>query len=156
MSWAIDQEFIIKPHEGLQHTINRAVFDTMRTDLEAGIGDRWIVAMADTIRERLLRLLTPGNSLHQLTEVLDTTIIENQVKKELSYEKFFAFMDSILPRLCAPFRDPDVRALTENQNGDQDMMERLASLMHVIDLLSLISQLPISSNAPTHRRGSRL
>jgi len=149
---AIDQEFIIKPHEGLQHTINRAVFDTMRTDLEAGIGDRWIVAMADTIRERLLRLLTPGNSLHQLiTEVLDTTIIENQVKKgSFSYEKFFAFMDSILPRLCAPFRDPDVRALTENQNGDQDMMERLASLMHVIDLLSLdFSNFLLAANAPT-------
>ncbi|KAI9877713.1 MAG: hypothetical protein M1830_003025 [Pleopsidium flavum] len=149
---AIDREFIIKPHEGLQHTVNRAVFDTMRVDLEAGIGDRWIVAMADTIRERLLRLLTPGNSLHQLiTEVLDTTIIENQVKMgSFSSGKFFSFMDSILPKLCAPFRDPDVRALADDQNDDQDMIERLARLMHVIDLLSLdFSNFLLSANAPT-------
>lgn len=148
---AIDREFIIKPHEGIQHSINRAVFDTMRTDIEAGIGDRWIVAMADTIRERLLRLLTPGNSLYQLiTEVLDTAMIENQVKMgSFSYERFFSFMNSILPKLCAPFRDPDVRALAD-PTVDDDMIERLAKLMHVIDLLSLdFSNFLLAANAPT-------
>ena len=149
---AIDREYTIKPQEGLRQVINQAVFDTMRIDVEAGIGDRWVVAMAETIRERLLRLLTPGNSLHQLiTEALDTTIIENQVRVgSFSYEKFFSFMATILPKLCAPFRDSDVRALTGEQNDSPDMIDRLAKLMHAIDLLSLdYSNFLLAVNAPT-------
>lgn len=149
---AIDREYTIKPQEGLQQIINRAVFDTMRTDVDAGIGDRWVVAMAETIRGRLLRLLAHGNSLHQLiTEVLDTTIIENQVRMgSFSYERFFSFMATILPKLCAPFRDADVRALTEDQSNNPDMIERLAKLMRAIDLLSLdYSNFLLAVNAPT-------
>jgi len=149
---AIDREYMVKPQDGLRQVVNQAVFDTMRTDVEAGIGDRWVVAMAETIRERLLRLLTPGNSLHQLvTEVLDTTIIENQIRVgSFSYEKFFSFMATILPKLCAPFRDSDVRVLTEDQSNNPDMIDRLAKLMHAIDLLSLdYSNFLLAVNAPT-------
>jgi len=149
---AIDREYTIKAQESIRQVINQAVFDTMRTDIEAGISDRWVVAMAEIIRERLLRLLTPGNSLHQLiTEALDTTIIENQVRVgSFSYEKFFSFMATILPKLCAPFRDSDVRALIEDERDNPDMIDRLAKLMHAIDLLSLdYSNFLLAVNAPT-------
>lgn len=149
---AIDREYIIKPRKGLEHTISQAVFHTMRTDVEAGIGDRWILAMANTIRQRLLRLLTPGNSLHQLvSEVLDTTVIENQVRVgTFSYERFFSFMSTILPKLCAPFRDAEIKALTEDQTNNPDMIDRLAKVMHAIDLLLLdYCNFLLAANAPT-------
>ena len=121
----------------LRQTMNSAVFDSMRRDIQAGQGDRWIVAMAENIRERLLRLLTPGNSLHTLiSEALDPAMIERECSVgSFSYERFFSFMLSILPRLCAPFRDAHVRRLAEDQSGD--VIDRLARLLHVIDLLSL-------------------
>ena len=44
-------------------------------------------------------------------------------------------MCRILPQLCAPFRDPEVKAFAENKTGDP--IDRLSRLMGIIDLLSL-------------------
>jgi hypothetical protein len=44
-------------------------------------------------------------------------------------------MNSILPKLCAPARDPEVKALAEDQS--EDLIGRLAKLMRIIDLLCL-------------------
>ncbi|MCJ1369409.1 hypothetical protein MMC20_000620 [Loxospora ochrophaea] len=132
-----DYRIDVGPQSELRDTINRAVFDSMRSDLEAGCGDSWIVAMAENIRERLLRLVTPGKSLHSLiVEALDPEMVEKQLKiGSFSYEKFFSFMNTILPKLCAPFRDAEVKAFAEDQSAD--LIDRLARLMHIIDLLSL-------------------
>ncbi|KAI9831433.1 MAG: hypothetical protein M1819_005032 [Sarea resinae] len=136
---AINKEYRIDPTPKTEviESINNAVFSSMRSDVEAGFGDRWIVAMAENIRARLLRLLTPGNSLHTLiSEALDPAVVQSECNKgSFSYEKFFSFMLSILPRLCAPVRDSDIKALAEDESGD--VIDRLARLMHVIDLLSL-------------------
>ncbi|KAL4801227.1 T-complex protein 11-domain-containing protein [Aspergillus unguis] len=109
----------------------------MRRDVEAGSGTNWIVAMATVIQDRLLRSLRPGNSLHVLiSEVLDPTLIESQCKAgAFSYDAFFNFMTTILPKLCAPYRDPVVSAFAEDTSGDA--IDRLARLMGIIDLLSL-------------------
>ena len=116
---------------------NRAVFNLMRADVEAGMGGQWILSMVEIIRERLLRLLTPGNSLHILiSESLDVKMIESQLKVgAFSYEKFFQFMNGLLPKLCAPVRDAQVKALAADKSSD--FIERLAKLMHIIDLLGL-------------------
>lgn len=111
--------------------------DMMRRDVEAGHGTKWIVAMATVIQDRLLRSLRPGNSLHVLiSEALDPTVVEAQCNSGLfSYDRFFDFMSGILPKLCAPFRDPEVKAFSEDVSGDA--IDRLARLMAIIDLLSL-------------------
>lgn len=136
---AINREYRIDvtPQTELRNRINRAVFDGIKSDLEVGLGDRWVVAMAENIRERLLRLLMPGKSLHVLiSEALDPVVIENQLKiGSFSYEKFFSFMNTILPKLCAPVRDVEIRALAEDTSGD--LIGRLEKLMHIIDILSL-------------------
>jgi hypothetical protein len=109
----------------------------MRRDVEAGLGTNWIVAMATVIQDRLLRSLRPGNSLHVLiSEVLDPKLVESQCNAgAFSYDAFFSFMNTILPRLCAPYRDPVVKAFAEDLSGDA--IDRLARLMGLIDLLSL-------------------
>ena len=139
---ALNKDYRIEPDTGAQaerrRTLQRATLDEMRRDVEQGRAERWIVAMTVHIRTRLLRLLTPGNSLHVLiSEALDPAVIGRECAMgSFSYEKFFGFMLSILPRLCAPFRDPDVAALAAT-DADEDVIDRLARLMHVIDLLSL-------------------
>jgi len=111
--------------------------------------------MAENIREKLLRLLKPGNSMHTLiSEVLDLDFIKKQCHPGIfSYEKFFSFVASILPKLCAPFRDAEVQALAEDlqQEGTlAEMIDKLFELLHVIDLLSLdYSNFLLMNAAPT-------
>ena len=135
----INKEFKI---EETQYTeprkqIMNHMCNMMRKDVDAGLGTNWTVAMATVIQDRLLRSLRPGNSLHVLiSEVLDPKLVENQCNVgAFSYASFFDFMNTILPKLCAPYRDPIVKAFTEDTSGDE--INRLARLMGIIDLLSL-------------------
>lgn len=135
----INKEFKI---DEMQYTeprkqIMQHMCDMMRKDVEAGLGMNWTVAMATVIQDRLLRSLRPGNSLHILiSEVLDPKLVENQCKAgTFSYDSFFDFMNIILPKLCAPYRDPEVKAFAQDRSGDA--IDRLARLMRIIDLLSL-------------------
>lgn len=135
----INREFTIEqgPYTDVRRQIMHHMCEMMRKDIDAGLGADWTVAMATVIQERLLRSLKPGNSLHNLiSEVLDPTYIANQCKAgTFSYETFFDFMNNILPKLCAPYRDPDVKAFAGDKSGDA--IDRLARLMGIIDLLSL-------------------
>lgn len=136
---AINREYRIdiKPRTDAKERIIQAVSFNMREGLTSGLSDIFIVAMAQTIREKLLNLIPPGKSLHDLIkETLDSSSIASQVQRgAFSYQKFFAFINSILPQLCAPVRDAEVKALAEDQT--EDPVERLAKTNYVIDLLSL-------------------
>jgi hypothetical protein len=70
-----------------------------------------------------------------------------------SYEKFFSFIGSILPKLCAPVRDAEVKALADElveEGSLPDMVEKIFKLLHVIDLLSLdYSNFLLMNAAPT-------
>lgn len=120
-----------------REAILQAVSDDLRQGLSSGLGDVWIVAMAQTVRDKLLGLVQPGKSLHNLiSEALDPSVIAKQVKMgAFSYQKFFSFFHTILPKLCAPVRDPEVKALAEDRR--EDPIERFAKLNYVVDLLSL-------------------
>ncbi|GAD97949.1 conserved hypothetical protein [Paecilomyces variotii No. 5] len=135
----INKEYKIEqePYTEPRKQIMKHMCDMMRKDVEAGLGANWTVAMATVIQDRLLRSLRPGNSLHVLiSEVLDPKLVENQCKAgTFSYDAFFDFMSTILPKLCAPYRDPEVKAFAEDMSGDA--IDRLARLMGIIDLLSL-------------------
>ncbi|KAL8748328.1 MAG: hypothetical protein Q9184_007388, partial [Pyrenodesmia sp. 2 TL-2023] len=134
---AINKEYRIdiKPRTDMRENVIREVSETMRQGFNSDFGDTFVVAMAETIREKLLSLVVPGKSLHTLiSESLDTSMIANQVKMgAFSYQQFFTFMSSLLPKICAPVRDAEVKALAEDQN--EDPIERLARLNYVIDLL---------------------
>ena len=136
---AINKEFKIdlQPRMDLRDNLIDGVARSIQQGLDAAEGEIWVIAIAKVIYERLLRLLTPGNSLHVLiSDTLDPTMIANQVKNgAFSYDKFFSFMNTILPKLCAPVRDSDVKDLAENPS--QDPTKQLARIYYVIDLLGL-------------------
>ena len=129
----IDETHYTEPRK----QIMRHICDVMRREVDAGLGADWTVAMATVIQDRLLRTLRPGNSLHVLiSEVLDPKLVENQCKAgSFSYDSFFDFMQLILPKLCAPYRDPELEVFAQDRSGDA--IDRLARLMRIIDLLSL-------------------
>ena len=136
---AINKEYKIdiKPRTDLKESIIRAVSSDLREGLKTGLGDLWIVAMAQTVRDKLSGLVVPGKSLHNLiSEALDPSMIANQVRMgAFSYQQFFSFCNTILPQLCAPVRDTEVKALVEDPS--EDPIDRFAKLNYVIDLLSL-------------------
>ena len=143
---AIDKEFRIpaSAHSDVRDTINRALCDSMREGFERGMGTVWTVAMAQEIRAKLTHILQPGNSIHKiLVDTLDLSLIKNQCEQGVfSYENFFRFMASILPKLCAPFRDGEVKVLAQDLElsdgvDGANMVEKLFRLLHFIDLLSL-------------------
>lgn len=154
---SLDKEFRIdaSPTANLRDALNRELCDAMRKGFENGEAAMWTAAMAENIRAKLLRLLKPGNSMHTLiSETLDLEHIKNQCSQGMfSYEKFFSFIASILPKLCAPFRDAEVKALTDELQEEgslPEMVEKLFKLLHIIDSLSLdYSNFLLMNAAPT-------
>ncbi|KAH0290180.1 Tcp11-domain-containing protein, partial [Aureobasidium sp. EXF-3399] len=143
---AIDKDFRISPNarSDIRDVINRELCDGMRAGVEQGMGTPWTVAMAQEIRAKLVHIVKPGNSMHNfIVEALDTDLIYRQCEQGIfSYASFFSFMANILPKLCAPFRDAQVKALAddlESSDGEDmgAMIEKLFRLLHFIDLLSL-------------------
>ncbi|PSK34309.1 hypothetical protein B9Z65_8635 [Elsinoe australis] len=142
---AINKEYRVPTakHSELRDQINRSLCDNMRDGIERGETATWTTAMAECIRGKLLGILKPGNSMHTLiSEALESDHVYRQCTQGMfSYAKFFEFMASILPKLCAPFRDDQVKVLVEdlqNSTGDTtEMIEKLFRLLHFIDLLSL-------------------
>lgn len=136
---AINKEYKVdlEPRVDQRDSLIDDVSRSMQQGLDAAEGEIWVAAVAKVIYDKLLRLLTPGNSLHVLvSETLDPTMIANQAKNgAFSYDQFFSFMNTILPKLCAPIRDVDVKDLAENPS--QDPIKQLARLCYVIDLLLL-------------------
>ena len=136
---AINKEFKVdlQPRMDLRDSLIDGVARSIQQGLDAAEGEIWVTAIAKVIYEKLLRLLTPGNSLHVLiSDTLDPAMISNQVKNgAFSYDKFFSFMNTILPKLCAPVRDSDVQDLAENPSHDPT--KQLARIYYVIDLLTL-------------------
>ncbi|KAL8726406.1 MAG: hypothetical protein Q9181_006061 [Wetmoreana brouardii] len=148
---AINKEYRIdiKPRTDMRNNVIQAVSEKMRQGIESELSDLFVIAMAETIREKLLSLVVPGKSLYTLiSESLDTTMIANQVKMgAFSYQQFFSFMNSLLPKICAPVRDAEVKALAQDQS--EDPIEQLARLNYVIDLLSIDhANFTLQMNAP--------
>lgn len=136
---AINKEYRIDPKPRLENrdAFMRAISRNIRAGLESQSSENLIVTMAKGTRDKLLSLVAPGKSLHILiSETLDPAMIANQVRiGAFSYDKFFSFMNTILPKLCAPVRDAEVKAIAEDRS--EDPVERLARLHYVIDLLSV-------------------
>ena len=136
---AVNKEYRIETEARIEerNAVIKATVEKIRETMNSGIGDVWIVAIAELIRQKLLALIPSGASLHTLiSERLDPDLIASQVKfGSFSYHEFFSFMNTVLPKLCAPARDEEVKALA--LDSSEDPVERLAKLDYVIDLMSL-------------------
>lgn len=153
---AINREYQIPSEEyvELQARLAGPLYAQMRATIDSSDNDtnfRFFKLMAGSIKDKLQRLLKPGNSMYNLTgEILDPEMAEQQfIIGNFSYEKFFTAMASLLPKLCAPFRDNEVKDLIENKLNDGNLIDRVAALNGFIDtmLCDYINYL-LSSAAP--------
>lgn len=157
---AINKDYRLT-HSGAQAAIRdeiyRSVCGKMKAAFEAGDGKLWTLRTASNIRERLLRMLKPGNSMYTLiSENLDLDQIARQYEAGVfSYDGFFNFMANILPKLCAPYRDAEIATLCQIFHSTPDgpevdvMIMKLSKLMRAVDMLSLdYSNFMIGQAAP--------
>ncbi|KAF7186364.1 T-complex protein 11-like protein 2 [Pseudocercospora fuligena] len=156
---AIDKDFKLEDkHSELRDHLYRSICESMKAGFEAGNSALWTVSAAENVREKLLRMLKPGNNMHSMiSEALDLENINRQCQQGVfSYSGFFSFMANVLPKLCAPFRDQEVKVLAEElrseENGDElgVMIEKLFKLLRMVDSLSLdYTNFMIMNAAPT-------
>lgn len=138
---AINKEFQLSAEEYSEEQAERCepIYAQLRAVLAHQDSTRHIkifVMIAGMIRGKLQRLVKAGNSMYNLIgEILDPEMAERQIALgNFSYEKFFAAMSSLLPKLCAPFRDEEVKELQETL-ADGDIIDRLEELNGFIDVM---------------------
>ncbi|ORY64147.1 T-complex protein 11-domain-containing protein [Pseudomassariella vexata] len=137
---AINREYRIEyQHFQEQHKLR---MDPLFKDLKSGGRDeekefRYLIVMANYIKERLQHLVKPSSSLYTfIGEILDTEVAQRQfVAGSFSYDKFFSSMGSLLPKLCAPVRDDEVQDLVENKLSQGHIVDRLEALISFIDVM---------------------
>lgn len=168
---AVDKDFKLeedKANAEFRDQVYRSICENMKHAFETGQGAVWTVSAAENLREKFLRMLKPGNSMYNLiSETLDLEQIGQQCQAGVfSYDGFFKFMAGILPKLCAPFRDDEVKKLADELLGnaaiegvEQDelsiMIEKLFRLLRIVDSLSLdYSNFMLMNAAPTLIRES--
>ncbi|CAJ2511719.1 Uu.00g073440.m01.CDS01 [Anthostomella pinea] len=137
---AINREYRIEyQHFQEQHKLR---MEPLFKDLRSGPRNeekefQYLVVMANYIRDRLQHLVKPSPSMHTfIGEILDTEVAQRQfLAGSFSYEKFFSSMGSLLPKLCAPVRDEEVKDLVENKLSQGHVVDRLEALISFIDVM---------------------
>lgn len=139
---AINKEFRTEPHEyhEQQAGLLNPIFEDMRVTMQTQNQEAHfflLLRVAESIREKLQRLVKPGNSMHTfIGELLDTETAKQQFAMgSFSYEKFFEAMGTLLPKLCAPVRDEEVKKLTEEKLSQGNYVDRLEALNGFIDVM---------------------
>jgi len=144
---AIDKDYRLTDSSemaALREDLYRSICAAMRQGFEEGSGALWTLSAAENVREKLLRMLKPGNSMYTLVNnTLDLENISRQCQAGVfSYEGFFDFMANVLPKLCAPFRDQEIAMLCQQLQDASDssldrMTDKLFRLLRAVDMLSL-------------------
>lgn len=139
---AINKEYQIPTEDYVeqQAAITKPLYIHMKAAVDADDSEanfRIFLIMASNIRDKLQRLLKPGNSMYNLIgEILDPEMAERQFTVgNFSYEKFFTAMASLLPKLCAPFRDDEVKTLIQDKLADGNVIDRVEALIAFIDVM---------------------
>ncbi|KAI1171667.1 T-complex protein 11-domain-containing protein [Nemania sp. FL0916] len=137
---AINREYRIEfEHFQEQH---KSRMEPLFKDLRSGPRNEekefhYLVIMSNYIRDRLQHLVTPNSTIHTfIGEILDTEVAGRQFQiGSFSYEKFFSSMGSLLPKLCAPVRDDEVKDLVENKLSQGPIVDRFEALVSFIDVM---------------------
>ncbi|CAK7207423.1 hypothetical protein SEUCBS139899_010233 [Sporothrix eucalyptigena] len=97
----------------------------------------YLLTIAETMRSKLERLTLPGKKMHQfIGELLDTEVAQRQFAMgSFSYERFFSSIGQLLPKLCAPVRDDEVKELVDNTLHQGNYVDRLQALLSFIDTM---------------------
>ncbi|KAF2964008.1 hypothetical protein GQX73_g9560 [Xylaria multiplex] len=97
----------------------------------------YLVIMANYIKDRLQHLVKSTSTMHTfIGEMLDTEVAGRQFQAgSFSYEKFFSSMGSLLPKLCAPVRDDEVKDLVDNKLTQGPIVDRFEALISFIDVM---------------------
>ncbi|KAK5715417.1 hypothetical protein LTR15_010061 [Elasticomyces elasticus] len=157
---AINKDYrLTDTQAALRDDLYRSICNAMKQGFEAGDGAQWTVSAAENIREKLLRMLKPGNSMYTLiNDSMDLESIATQCRAGVfSYDGFFNFMSNVLPKLCAPFRDQEIATLVtqlqEQPAASHEvdaMINKLFNLLRAVDALSLdYTNFMIMNAAPT-------
>ncbi|CAL8351223.1 unnamed protein product [Gadus morhua 'NCC'] len=119
----VNQDFRFKssspPKDSLEgrvaEMVHRAFWDVLREQLESSPPDhRQAVPLLREVKTMLLSLLLPAHVglRAQLDRVLDLELIQQQVDHgALDLQRLASFIASTMAGLCAPVRDPEIRAL---------------------------------------------
>lgn len=140
---ALDKEFRLQPRKRSQleqmveDTAKAAFWATMRQDIADGKLEKWIPSLAETVRAKLLRLLDPNGTFYRaVADSMDIDLITQQCHAgSYDHEKLLSYVLSLLPKICSPARDDDVKALLEDTTGDY--ISRLQKLLDVLEAMQL-------------------
>ncbi|KAK1760224.1 T-complex protein 11-domain-containing protein [Echria macrotheca] len=139
---AINKEFRTEPQEyhQQQEEFLAPLFKEMRATMHQDHQETHfllLLKVADLLRDKLQRLVKSGNSMHEyIGELLDTEMAKRQFAiGSFSYERFFQAMGSLLPKLCAPVRDDEVKTLVEEKLSQGNYVDRLEALNAFVDVM---------------------
>ncbi|KAI5784600.1 T-complex protein 11-domain-containing protein [Geopyxis carbonaria] len=140
---ALDRDFRLKPRKRnsleqmVEDIARKAFWDTMRGDITEGKLEKWIPVLADTVRSKILRLLDPKGALHRaVSDSIDVQLITQQCHAgSYDHEKLLTYVLDLLPKICSPARDDDVKALCEANS--EDYTSRLQKLFDVLEAMQL-------------------
>ncbi|KAK6334294.1 hypothetical protein TWF730_003508 [Orbilia blumenaviensis] len=123
----------------VEYQAKKAFYDLMREDIAEGEFEKWIPSMAETVRQKLLRLVPAGSSVYQIiSNSIDIDLITQQCRaKTYDHVPFFGFIYSLIPKLCSPARDEACQALVNDVSPDQDYISRLEKLLDFLELMQL-------------------
>lgn len=140
---AINKEYRVSAEDFLEAETEalRPYLDQMRATMHGDALSREIhfhqlIRVAEHIRDKLLRLIKPPHPLYNfIREILDVEQFKSRLENgSFSYENFFAAMCTVLPKMCAEFRDNEMKELVEKL-GQGDYVDRMESLILFIDVM---------------------
>ncbi|KAI5813467.1 T-complex protein 11-domain-containing protein [Pyronema omphalodes] len=140
---SLDKEFRLKPRRRnplekmCAEAAKAAFWAQMRADITEGKFENWVPSIAETVRGKLLRILDPNGTFYRLVaESIDVEFISQQCRHgAYDHEKLLSFVLNLLPKICSPARDEDVKALLEDTTSDYTV--RLQKLIDVLESMQL-------------------
>lgn len=139
---AIDDEYVIPTDEFREHQAlqQAAVIMQMRVTADQSQEETFFQVfklLARNIKDKLQRVVLTGGRMYGLIEdLLDVDVAERQFRVgSFSYEKYFGAVASILPQLCAPARDDELRQLIEVKLQEGTLVDRAEALLGFVDTM---------------------
>lgn len=140
---SLDKEFRLKPRRRsplekmCEEAAKAAFWAQMRADIAEGKFEIWVPSIAETVRGKLLRLLDPKGTFYRVVaESIDIELIAQQCHHgTYDHEKLLSYVLNLLPKICSPARDEDVKALLEDTASDYTI--RLQKLIDVLEAMQL-------------------